>query len=274
LDNYDANVYKIATGFAQPIDIVVDENIIWLAEYGDGVNRGLWKITMPCGDAAVCGTVTPPLPPPPPPTPTPTLSCDAINVEGGEGQINITGLTAPIEIVQVFDANYSPIFRCEGGDCGAEQLLTDLGEGDYIVGVQLYTANWAFICEKTNITVTVTGGENPPPPPPPSTGSANCEALTFTAEADQIIVSGLNTTYSQVEIIGQNTAWQIVPICAGDCAETQIIPNLTEGEYNVKVQLNASDGTNCYREEKVSGRKSNGWWYNFSSSTIAVTPSN
>ena len=43
----------------------------------------------------------------------------------------------------------------------------------------------------------------------------------------------------------------MITICQGDCAETQIIPNLAAGEYAVKVQLNASDGTDCYREEQV-----------------------
>ncbi|MFK7981728.1 MAG: hypothetical protein AB8G86_17235, partial [Saprospiraceae bacterium] len=235
LDNYDANVYKIATGFAQPIDIVVDENVIWLAEYGDGVNRGLWKITLPCGNAAVCGTVTPP----PPPTyscediivtggqeqiqvlglPTssvaveiynsnnelifscnnncsdvPTLSglapgnyqvnvqvfddnselvcakdnisaivtsipiCDDISIIGSEGQINIMGLVAPNEIVQVFDANYNIVFRCEGGDCGTEQLVNNLSAGTYFVGVQFYDENFGFICGGDNIEVNI---ENP-----------------------------------------------------------------------------------------------------------------
>ncbi len=326
LDNYDANVYKIATGFAQPIDIVVDDNIIWLAEYGDGVNRGLWKITLPCGTPSVCGTVTPP-----------TYTCEDINVQGGEGQITITGLTAPneivqifdanfnlvfrceggdcgdeqlidnlsaekhlvniqfydenfefvcslegipinvtggtpsgncddltiegkeaqiaitnltapIEIVQVFDENYMPIFRCEGEDCGSEQFINDLTAGNYIVSVQFYTANWELICEETNVKVTVTGNINPPPP----TGNADCAALTFTPEAGQISVAGLNTAYSQVQIIGQNTDWQVITICQGDCAETQIIPNLAAGAYAVKVQLNGADGTDCYREENIT----------------------
>ena len=415
LDNYDANVYKIATGFAQPIDIVVDDNIIWLAEYGDGVNRGLWKITLPCGNTAICGGN------PPPPTtfscdnimvtggqqqirvsglpatsvevtiynssnelifscnnscpdipmltglaagnyrvnvkafdnnsvlvcektnipaivnstPPPTFSCDDVNIVGGDAQINITGLTAPneilqvfdanfnlvfrceggdcgdeqlidnlsaekhlvniqfydenfefvcslegipinvtggtpssncddltiegkeaqiaitnltapIEIVQVFDENYTSIFRCEGEDCGSEQFINDLSAGDYFVSVQFYTANWELICEETNVKVTVTGEINPP------TGSADCNALVFTPEAGQISVTGLNTAYSQIQIIGRNTDWQVITICQGDCAETQIIPNLAVGEYAVKVQLNGADGTDCYREENIT----------------------
>ncbi|MFK7978821.1 MAG: T9SS type A sorting domain-containing protein, partial [Saprospiraceae bacterium] len=179
---------------------------------------------------------------------TPSGNCEDVLIATTPNQISITGLSAPIEIVQVFDENYVPIFRCEGGECGTEQIINDLSAGDYIVGVQFYTANWAFICERTNVKVTVTGTINPPPP----TGSADCNALTFTPEAGQISVAGLNTAYSQVQIIGQNTDWQVVTICSGDCQATQIIPNLASGEYAVKVQLNASDGTDCYREEKVT----------------------
>ena len=99
--------------------------------------------------------------------------------------------------------------------------------------------------------VTVTNGSG-------NSESANCANLQFIPETGQISVSGLNTAYSQVQIIGQNTDWQVITICQGNCDETQVIPNLTAGEYAVKVQLNASDGTDCYREEQITvGEDSN-----------------
>ena len=82
-------------------------------------------------------------------------------------------------------------------------------------------------------------------------GSANCTTLTFTPSNNQITLSTL-TPHSKVEIIGKNTNWQVQTICDGDCMETQTIPNLMAGEYTVKVNLSSSDGSHCYREEKVS----------------------
>ncbi len=81
--------------------------------------------------------------------------------------------------------------------------------------------------------------------------TANCNVLQFPTENNQITISGL-TPQSTIEIIGRNTNWQIVPICEGDCLETQTISNLMAGEYTVKVQLFGQDGSYCYREEKIT----------------------
>jgi len=82
--------------------------------------------------------------------------------------------------------------------------------------------------------------------------NADCDKLIFTAENGQIIVEGLTASYDKVEIIGRNTDWQVVTVCDGDCADTQIIPDLAAGEYSVKVNQGGADGTFCYREEKIT----------------------
>ena len=82
-------------------------------------------------------------------------------------------------------------------------------------------------------------------------GTANCDALQFTSENNQITVSSLSSQ-STIEIMGKNTNWQIMAICDGDCSEIQTIPDLMAGAYTVKVNLSGSDGSHCYREEKVS----------------------
>ena len=84
--------------------------------------------------------------------------CDAVNIEAGEGQIKITNLTAPIEIVEVYDRNWQQVFRCEGTDCGSEQLITGLSAGKHYVKVQFYDANWQSICRLDNVEVAVTDG--------------------------------------------------------------------------------------------------------------------
>jgi len=81
--------------------------------------------------------------------------------------------------------------------------------------------------------------------------SANCDNLNFLTTDGQITIEGLTASYDKVEIIGRNTDWQVVPICDGDCADTQIISDLAAGEYSVKVNQGGADGAYCYREQKV-----------------------
>ncbi len=86
---------------------------------------------------------------------------------------------------------------------------------------------------------------------PISGGTADCSTLQFTSQSNQITVSGLSPS-SKIELIGQHTDWQIVPVCEGNCSESQVIADLQAGDYFVKVQLFGQDGTFCYREEQVS----------------------
>jgi len=82
--------------------------------------------------------------------------------------------------------------------------------------------------------------------------TANCERLQFSSENGDITVEGLTTSYSKIEIIGRNTDYQVLTICDGDCAETQVIPDLANGDYTVKVNLSDDEGNFCYREENVT----------------------
>ncbi len=80
--------------------------------------------------------------------------------------------------------------------------------------------------------------------------NTSCTDLVFTGEAGIITIDGL-TPNSRVEIIGQNTNYQTLLICDNDCSPTQLIEDLEEGAYTVKVNL--FDGEKyCYREEVVS----------------------
>ena len=83
--------------------------------------------------------------------------CTTIALNGNNNQIEITGLTAPIEIIDVYDANWQRIFRCQGGDCGNEQTIPNLNAGLYHTNIQLYTASWQAICTRAD-DITVSGG--------------------------------------------------------------------------------------------------------------------
>lgn len=47
IDNYDANIYRLVSGFNKPIDAIMVAGDLYVLEYGDGQSRGIWKITLP-----------------------------------------------------------------------------------------------------------------------------------------------------------------------------------------------------------------------------------
>ena len=165
-------------------------------------------------------------------------SCENLLFTGGTRQIAITGLTSQSKLEILGEkTNWQGNVVCEG-NCSETQLIENLEAGDYFVKVNLLSnGNYCYREEK----VTVTTGSN----------GGNCNTLIFNGMDGQITVSGLSLQ-SKVEILGKNTNWQIVSVCDNNCSETQTIPNLQSGDYAVKVNMSSSDGSYCYREEKVT----------------------
>jgi len=171
--------------------------------------------------------------------------CYAVRSFSVLDKIYVSGLLTDYAKVAIIGANtnWQEQTICEG-DCDGNTIIADLKAGVYTVKVQLNGADGSDCYLERQITVEgITS--------PPISQTANCDDLVFATSANQIEVQNLNTTFSQIQIIGRNTDWQVRTICSGDCAENQVIPNLEAGEYAVKVQLNASDGSDCYREEKI-----------------------
>ena len=81
---------------------------------------------------------------------------------------------------------------------------------------------------------------------------ADCNGVLFIGGNGEIIVDNLFATSETIEIIGAGTGYDVVLICDGDCANTQTIPNLTPGDYNVKLNMFGNDNSYCYREETVT----------------------
>ena len=85
------------------------------------------------------------------------------------------------------------------------------------------------------------------------TGSiADCNGVLFIGGNGEITVDNLLATSETIEIIGAGTNYNVVLICDGDCNNTQIIPSLLPGNYNVKLNMFGSDNSYCYREETVT----------------------
>ena len=90
----------------------------------------------------------------PPPT------CENIQILTQNNQIIIEGLTAPNEIVKVFDQNYQIIYDCSG-DCPETITVSNLNTGEiYHTDIQFYDENWAFICVDRQ-DVEIKGGSEP-----------------------------------------------------------------------------------------------------------------
>ncbi len=76
--------------------------------------------------------------------------CDAVTfdiINNGTG-IEVSGLSAPISILQVFDPGWNLIFACSG-DCDYTETVNNLGSGTYYVKVSFYDSNWQKICDKS-----------------------------------------------------------------------------------------------------------------------------
>ncbi len=82
-------------------------------------------------------------------------------------------------------------------------------------------------------------------------GPANCDAIQFSGGAGQLTITNLTAASELIELIGSPTNWQIVPVCNGDCEDTQVVLNLDPGTYTVKVNMFGDDNSYCYIQEDV-----------------------
>ena len=170
--------------------------------------------------------------------------CNNLIFLGQEGQISIEGLTASTNKVEIIGHNtdWQVITICDG-DCSSTQIIPDLEAGEYAVKINQSGSDGSYCYREEQVVVSNEGNTG---------GSANCDGLAFSSSNDTIIIYGLTASYDKVEILGRNTNWQVVTICGGDCSDTQLIPDLQDGAYSVKVNQGGNDGSYCYREEKVT----------------------
>jgi len=66
-------------------------------------------------------------------------------------------------------------------------------------------------------------------------------------------LTNLTAASEDISIIGSNTNWAPVLICAATdaCANPYVITNLSPGVYTVKLQMFGDDNSYCYRQENV-----------------------
>lgn len=168
-------------------------------------------------------------------------NCIQLVFTSENGQIIVDGLTATYNKVEIIGRNtdWQVIPICDG-DCPPTLSIPDLENGEYAVKVNQSGNNGSYCYHEEKVVVGNSIND-----------TANCDNLSFGVENGQIVVDGLTASYDKVEIIGRNTDWQVVTFCDGNCSDTQIISDLSAGEYSVKVNQGGTDGSYCYREQKV-----------------------
>jgi len=153
-------------------------------------------------------------------------NCEEVEIEGGAGQITISNLSAPNEIVEVYDQHWSQVFRCQGADCGAEQTITGLSTGTHYVKVQFYDADWRWICQLQNVAVEVESGATP-----------SCDDVQISGTNGTMEITGLTAPIEILRIYDMNNSWQRVFECIADCGTAQTVTSLTSQNYMVSLQM-------------------------------------
>jgi len=126
---------------------------------------------------------------------TPPPTCDNIQIQTQNNQIVIEGLTAPNEIVKVFDKDFNIVYQCVA-NCEETQMAGTFSVGNYTVDLQLYDENWVLICVEQRTVVLDNSTTNP-------CNGTNCETISpvlanipadMTVECDAIPSEPTNVT--------------------------------------------------------------------------------
>ncbi len=197
------------------------------------------------------------------------LDCANVTAIATDNGISITGLTAPIEIVKVFNSNWVPVGDCTG-DCG-ESMEVAATPGNYIVRVNFYTANWVGECE-VDIPVTVPASANGAAS---SRNSATLNVNTFEDNRAVTVEWLTNTGYKnqsyEIEKSTDGTTFEAINKVANKDESEDLAyykgkdntPTLGANYYRVKQIYN--DGSYDYSEVQVVN-------FNLDIQSLAVFP--
>ena len=182
-----------------------------------------------------------------------TGTCSDINITTSANTINITGLTAPIEIIKVYRTNngWQLVYDCVA-NCGTEQEITDLTPGNYVVEVQFFSASWGVICSEQKTLVVSTINSNDSSTPSFLIGEKNTSNLFNkpvkfdlypNPAQEKIWVNLSNWDHQKVELKIVNHLAQVVARYSIQHQEGMVhsidIPNLGNGLHFVQI----SNGT-------------------------------
>jgi len=151
-------------------------------------------------------------------------TCENIQIATENNQIEISGLTAAIEIVRVLDKQYKLLYECIA-TCDNKQVTGVFPDGKYIVDIQIYDEAWKFICTEQQTVVL---------------GEANnlttdfCEEVRIEASSSNITLSNIVAPISIIKVF--SPTWKLLYNCTATCESDIQIPISVEGTYHIDIQ--------------------------------------
>ena len=156
--------------------------------------------------------------------------CAAVDISMDNGTINVNNIDAPNKIVKLFDENFNVLSECSN-DCSTPVSFSP-STGNYFVDVQLYTAEWTFICEiQEPISVTAINTDNQSDDP--------CDNVNISSSQTNISLSNFSTPNKIINIFDEN--FNLVFNCFTDCADDINAPISDLGFYLIDIQLYNAD---------------------------------
>lgn len=152
----------------------------------------------------------------------PLFNCPTISIEVEDDELEIEGLTAPIEIVKVFNAAYSLVYECNG-NCPDKIELSNLSEGRYNIDIQSYTQNWQFICDQ-RATILVENQATP-----------DCGKIDIAVNGNTLAMTNLQSPNKIIKVF--DVFYNLIDVCFFNCGDTFVVPNLLAGLYRVDIQF-------------------------------------
>jgi hypothetical protein len=196
----------------------------------------------------------------PPPGGTP--NCNTISVAGVSGGLNLSGLTAPVISIQVFNNNWATVYNQTFTNSPGTLTIPSLSAGTYHVKVNFASASWSPICEKFVDAVVAPASV----PNPTSAGAVeqnakrieptNLSAITVApnpfANAIQVTVNATkneNSTMLIVDAQGRELFRKSVSLMTGTNRFTLDGSRYVQGSYFLK--LVTVDGSKTVRLMKM-----------------------
>ena len=208
-------------------------------------------------------------------TPPPTGNCTDVTTTGEAGKVSINNIPSSAKVEIAGPSTGWGLQLVCNGNCNGTEMVSNLSEGVYSVKIQTFdpycytqidvtvTAEGGSsnpcdsqdsdgdgICDNNDncrynanadqadndndgignvCDDTPNGGGTTPPP------SGSCTDVTATGEAGKVSINNIPSS-AKVEISGPSTSWGLQLVCNGNCNGTEMVNNLSEGVYSVKIQ--------------------------------------
>ncbi len=153
-----------------------------------------------------------------------TGDCSDISVNVTGNDISVTGLSAPIEVVKLYQVlgGWVPVDQCIA-NCGSQYNFENLVPGNYIIEVQFYDASWGVICsEQFNASI--------------SSSLVDESATLFRIDTPTEIVTNADKTFSLYPNPAQQSFWLNLNNWESQTLKVTIINHLSQPVLQQEIQ--------------------------------------